>query len=265
MVPERRYLVNRTKDSEDETEDTLKYTHLEQAVTSQGFLELRNAFAEIEYQNIIPQLVRESNSNPIVRDDSYGRNFLADLARLNEATRSKYLEKINEVLRCAVPQLANLSFVKDDKGLYHLEARYLHWRAKGSKQTEVQFSDGTLRLIGLLFSILTGNGITLLEEPEISLHPGVVAQLPEFIAKMQRYRSRQVIITTHSYDILSSNGIDESEVVVLRNHAEGTRAEVIADIKEAKEVLDAGLTMADAVLPMSRPEHVRDISSVALD
>lgn len=82
---------------------------------------------------------------------------------------------------------------------------------------------------------------------------------------MQRYRSRQVIITTHSYDILSSNGIDESEVVVLRNHAEGTRAEVIADIKEAKEVLDAGLTMADAVLPMSRPEHVRDISSVALD
>lgn len=265
LVPERRYLVNRTKDSEDETEDTLKYTHLEQAVTSQGFLELRNAFTEIEYQNIIPQLVRESNSNPIVRDDSYGRNFLADLARLNEATRSKYLEKINEVLRCAVPQLANLSFVKDDKGLYHLEARYLHWRAKGSKQTEVQFSDGTLRLIGLLFSILTGNGITLLEEPEISLHPGVVAQLPEFIAKMQRYRSRQVIITTHSYDILSSNGIDESEVVVLRNHAEGTRAEVIADIKEAKEVLDAGLTMADAVLPMSRPEHVRDISSVALD
>ena len=120
-------------------------------------------------------------------------------------------------------------------------------------------------MIGLLFSILTGKGITLLEEPEISLHPGVVARLPEFIAKMQRYKNRQVVITTHSYDILSNEGIDEGEVIVLRGGAEGTKAEVIADIQEAKDVLDAGLSMADAVLPMSCPENVRDISNVSVD
>ena len=96
------------------------------------------------------------------------------------------------------------------------------------------------------------------------MHPGVVAQLPEFIAKMQRYKNRQVIITTHSYDILSNEGIDEGEVIVLRGGAEGTKAEVIADIQEAKDVLDAGLSMADAVLPMSCPENVRDISNVSV-
>ena len=264
LIPEERYLLDRTSDSEGETENTLKYTHLEQAMANRHFLEVRNAFAEIEYLNIIPQLVRESTSNPIAREDNYGRSFLADLASLNEATRNKYLEKVNEILRCAVPQLDNLSFVKDHDGRYHLEAKYVHWRPQGGKQTEAQFSDGTLRLIGLLFSILTGKGITLLEEPEISLHPGVVAQLPEFIAKMQRYKNRQVIITTHSYDILSNEGIDEGEVIVLRGGAEGTKAEVIADIQEAKDVLDAGLSMADAVLPMSCPENVRDISNVSV-
>lgn len=186
LITENRYLVDRTECSEGETADTLKYTHLEQAVTSQQFLELRNAFADIEYLNIVPQMVRESSSShPVFKEDYYGRNFLTDLSKLNEATRNKYLRTVNEVLKCAVPQLDNLSFTKDNNGLFHLEARYIHWRPQGSKQTEAQFSDGTLRLIGFLFSILSGKGISLLEEPEINLHPGVVAQLPEFIAKMQ--------------------------------------------------------------------------------
>jgi predicted ATPase len=71
-------------------------------------------------------------------------------------------------------------------GIPHLEARYMHWRAKGSKQQEMQFSDGTLRLIGFLFVLLDNNGVILLEEPEINLHSGIVIQLPEFIAKVQR-------------------------------------------------------------------------------
>ena len=265
LIPQNEYLVNRTEHSENETEDTLKYTHLEQAVTSQKFLEVRNTFAEIEYLNIIPQLVRESNSNPIVKEDYFGRNFLADMAKLNENTRNKYLQSINDVLRCAVPQLDNLSFTKDGNGLYHLEAKYIHWRAQGSKQTEAQFSDGTLRLIGILFAILAGKGITLLEEPEINLHQGVVAQLPEFIARIQRYKKRQVFITTHSYDILANEGIDEKEVILLQNNAEGTIAQVIADVKNAKDVLDAGFTMADAVLPLTKPGNVHNMANITIN
>lgn len=49
----------------------------------------------------------------------------------------------------------------------------------------MQFSDGTLRLIGFLFALIDSNGVLLLEEPEINLHPGIVAQFPEFIAKIQ--------------------------------------------------------------------------------
>lgn len=265
LLTENRCLLDRTENSENETDDTLKYTHLEQAVTSQQFLELRNALADIEYLNIVPQMVRESSLAPETKEDYYGRNFLSELSKLNEATRNSYLRKVNEVLKCAVPQLDNLSFVKDENGFYHLEAKYLHWRAQGSKQTEAQFSDGTLRLIGLLFSILAGKGIALLEEPEINLHPGVVAQLPEFIARMQRHRPKQIIVTTHSYDILSNEGIDETEVVLLLNSDEGTLAKTVDGIDEVKEVLDAGLSMADAVLPVTRPDNLQNIGNVSLD
>ena len=264
-LTENHTLLDRDENSSDETPDTLKYTHIEQAVTSQSFKELKDALEDIEYMNLVPQMVRESSSGSMLKEDYYGRSFLADMAKLNESVRNKYLLKINEILRCAVPQLDNLSFVKDKNGFYHLEAKYLHWRAKGSKQTESQFSDGTLRLIGFLFSILNGRGILLLEEPEINLHPGVVKQLPEFIAKLQRYKDRQIIITTHSYDILSNDGIGEDEVILLRSSNEGTDAEVAADIEEAKEILDAGLSMADAVLPLSKSERLNEIMNVRID
>ena len=265
LLTEARTFVDRNANSHEETPDTLKYTHIEQAVTSQNFKELKDALENIEYMNIVPQMVRESNSNLLLKEDYYGRNFLSDMAKLNESVRNKYLFKINEILKCAVPQLDNLSFVKDRDGLYHLEARYIHWRAKGSMQTERQFSDGTLRLIGFLFAFLAGKGVILLEEPELSLHAGVVAQLPEFIAKMQRNKNRQVIITTHSYDILSNSGIDENEVILLQNGSEGTVAKVAADIDEVMQILDSGFSMADAVLPMTAPTDARQMSNVSMD
>lgn len=256
-------ILNRTEKSNGEDEETLKYTHLEQANANQKFREIKDTFLNIEYLNIVPQMVRESSSASN-KEDYYGRNFLSQLSKLNEATRNSYLRKVNEVMKLAVPQLDALSFIKDENGLYHLEAKYIHWRAQGSKQTEMQFSDGTLRLIGFLFAILSGNGIILLEEPEINLHSAIVAQLPEFIAKMQRYKKRQILITTHSYDILSNAGIDGSEVILLENTKAGTEAKPISEIKDIKNILQAGLSVADAVIPRTKPSEVENIANIDL-
>lgn len=254
-------ILNRTENSADEDEETLKYTHLEQANANQKFREIKDTFLNIDYLNIVPQMVRESSS-ATNKEDYYGRNFLTQLSKLNETTRNSYLRKVNEVMKLAVPQLDKLAFVKDENGLYHLEAKYVHWRAQGSKQTEMQFSDGTLRLIGFLFAILSGNGIILLEEPEINLHSGVVAQLPEFIAKMQRVKKRQILITTHSYDILSNAGIDGNEVILLENTAAGTEAKPISEIEDIRNILQAGLTVADAVIPRTKPSEVENIANI---
>jgi predicted ATPase len=69
-----------------------------------------------------------------------------------------------------------------------------------------QFSDGTLRLMGLLWAVLDGRGPLLLEEPELSLHPEVIRFIPQMFARIQRRTGRQIILSTHSADLLRDEG-----------------------------------------------------------
>ena len=266
---EQRYVLDRSAETLGEDEETLKYTYLEQPNANKDFRVIQQFLQNVEYLNVVPQMVRESASSSYSGDkeDYYGRNFLKRLALLNDNTRRSYFRKINEFLKLAVPQLEELSFVKDEIGVPHLEARYVHWRTRGSKQQEMQFSDGTLRLIGFLFALIDSNGVLLLEETEINLHPGIVAQFPEFIAKIQRVKKggRQVFITTHSYDILSNEGIAPEEVLLLTNSPEGTEVEVLSNVEKAKNILAAGFSMADVVMPLTKPWSIESMSHIKLD
>ena len=266
---EQRYVLDRSAETLGEDEETLKYTYLEQPNANKDFRVIQQFLQNVEYLNVVPQMVRESASSSYSGDkeDYYGRNFLKRLALLNDNTRRSYFRKINEFLKLAVPQLEELSFVKDEIGVPHLEARYVHWRTRGSKQQEMQFSDGTLRLIGFLFALIDSNGVLLLEEPEINLHPGIVAQFPEFIAKIQRVKKggRQVFITTHSYDILSNEGIAPEEVLLLTNSPEGTEVEVLSNVEKAKNILADGFSMADVVMPLTKPWSIESMSHIKLD
>lgn len=266
---EDRYILDRTKNDSNEDDETLKYTYLEQVSMNKAFRSIQTYFQNIEYLNIVPQLVRESSSVMQTRskEDYYGRNFLERLANKNERVRSSYFKKISQFLRIAVPQLTELTFKKDQMGIPHIEARYEHWRAKGSKQQEEQFSDGTIRLIGFLFCLIDCNGLVLLEEPEINLHSAIVKQLPEFIAGIQRTKkqSLQVIITTHSYEMLDNEGIGADEVLLLQGSREGTTINSVSNIKHIKAVIDAGFSMAEAVLSQTKPSDVNHIPQLKFD
>lgn len=259
-------ILSRTPDSDLEDGDTLKYTHLEQASTNKEFRELKNFFVNIEYLNVVPQLVRESSSSllSVDKEDFYGRNFLQRLATMNKTTSAAYFRRVNEILKLAVPQLDELKLSNDEMGVPHLEARYIHWRERGARQQEEQFSDGTLRLIGFLFALLDSKGVILLEEPETNLHTAIVAQMPEFISKLQRSKkdTRQVLITTHSYDMLSNQGIGGDEVVLLKPTKEGTEVCNAASLDDVMAELQAGFSMADAIIPYTRPSDVESISEI---
>lgn len=259
-----KYVLHRTPHSKGEDSETLLYTHLEQVTSNASFREIRDTFHNLEYLNVIPQLVRETSSIVFSseKEDYFGRNFLNRLSSLNPRVRNSYLKKINDVLSLAVPQLEQLTFVKDSMGIPHIEAKYRHWRAQGSKQNEMLFSDGTLRLIGFLFAMLDGTGIILLEEPESNLHSGIVIQIPEFVARIQRERGRQVIITTHSYEILSNAGISPNELVVLSPSTEGTKVMNAEDVEDIRILLSSGLSPADALLPRTTPDNVEQINQI---
>ncbi|MGP1350664.1 MAG: AAA family ATPase [Hoylesella marshii] len=257
-------VLHRTEKTAGEDTETRKYTHLEQPTANAPFREIKEAFATIEYLNVVPQLVREANSIMMTsgKEDYYGRNFLERMSLLNTQTRKKYLRFINEILLVAIPQLEELEFIKDERGVPHIEARYKHWRAKGSKQNEKMFSDGTLRLIGFLFAILDGTGIILFEEPETNLHAAIIKRIPEFVARMQRSKKRQIIITTHSYEILSNEGIGANELIVLINSQNGTIVQSAEEMEAAKHLMNNGFTAADVAANDTKPQNIEKMNDV---
>jgi predicted ATPase len=251
----------------DDTKDVLRLTqtHLEQISANAAFRPINRFFESIRYLHVVPQLLRhpESFQGPMTSEDPFGRNFLELVATTPEKTRKSRLRRIEAALREAVPQLTKLTDAKDESGVPHLEALYEHWRPNAGRQREDQFSDGTIRLIGLFWSLLEGDAPLLLEEPELSLHSAIVKLLPSLFARLQRKRKRQLFISTHSWDLLSAKGIGGEEVIMLTPGQEGTNATLAASDPEARRLLDAGLSVADATVPRTTPPHLEQFDLFA--
>jgi predicted ATPase len=255
-------LVTERPDADDKRDELrLTQTHLEQINSNAKFREIARFFESIRYLHLVPQLLRhpEAFQGPAIPDDPYGRNFLEMVVKTPEKTRRSRLRRIEAALREAVPQLKNLTDTKDEAGVPHLEATYAHWRPNAGRQREDQFSDGTIRLIGLFWSLLEGEAPLLLEEPELSLHSGIVGKLPALFYRLQKKRKRQIFVSTHSWDLLSQKGIGGEEVVMLKPDKEGTIAEVASSVEEVRDLLDAGLSVADAALPQTIPANLRQL------
>lgn len=259
----RKVLIKRPDKDDEQDSVRLTQTALEQIIANREFREVAELFSSISYQHIIPQVVRDPKgfSPAPVRDDPFGRDFLLRLWNTDQRTRGAWLRRISKVLRQAVPQLRSLEVEIDEQGTPHLVGRYDHWRGTDARQNESQFSDGTLRLFGLMWSMFEGGGPLLLEEPELSLHSEVVRGLPQMLVQLQEevrrmkrkggYEPRQLLISTHSEEMLSDQGISAEEVLRIEPSKEGSIIETPDDGERA--ALKAGLSVADVVLPKSKP------------
>ena len=250
--------------TEDDKKDVIRLTQtsLEQINSNSDFREISRFLDSIRYLHLVPQLLKhpEAFKGPGLSDDPFGKNFLELVARTPETTRRSRLKKIEEALRLAVPQLINLSDVKDETGIPHLEATYTHWRPGAGRQREDQFSDGTLRLIGLFWTLLDGDAPLLLEEPELSLHTAIVKKLPALFHRMQRKRKRQIFVSTHSWEMLQDRGIGGEEVVMLEPDNEGTIATVASKSTDIRKLLSSGLSIAEVAVPRTAPPNLEQLS-----
>ncbi len=240
-----------------------QFTYLEQPAMNMEYRALYECFKGISYVNIIPQLIRESDSfiPSVAAEDFYGRNLLESISAAPIKERKSRLNVINRILKLAVPQFSNLEYAQDEKGRPHLQVKYEHFRPQGAYQREDQFSDGTLRLLGIIWAILDGSGVLLLEEPELYLHSEIVKQLPMFIANAQKSKlakNRQVIISSHSFDLLNTDTIDLDEIMILEPGKEGTNVERASMSEVARAKIEAGYTPADAVIPNVTPKGIME-------
>lgn len=258
-------VLRRPIDEDREDSDRMTQTYLEQVNANRDFREIVEYLGSIRYLHLVPQLIREPDrggDRDGRRDDPYGADFLLRIARTPTRTRDLRLRRISQSLKAAVPQLDQLDLVQDEVGHWHLQARYEHWRPQPAKQDERDFSDGTLRLIGLLWSLLEGKseaGPVLLEEPELSLHSSVVRQLPTILSRIRSVGGPQVLLTTHSTEVLEDPGLGKDEVVLLQPTAEGTLADSASSLPDVQELLDAGQSLADILAPRTAPPEVQDL------
>jgi predicted ATPase len=263
VVLDQKVLFERPNESDNSDPERLTQTYLQQVSVNKEYREVAEFFTSIRYLHIVPQLVREPDRSVGRKDDPYGGDFLEQIARTSEKTQTSRLKRIEEALRVAVPQLEALELKRDEvKGTPHLRGKYQHWRPQGAWQTEEQFSDGTLRLLGLLWATLDGSGPLLLEEPELSLHPEVIRHIPQMFARIQRRSGRQIIATTHSTELLRE-GVGLNEVVLLEPSQEGTSASTAGEFAEVKELLEGGINLADIVMPRTKPAQAQQLSFFA--
>lgn len=237
----------------------LTETYLEQTRANGDFRELTTFLGTTTYLHLVPQLLKFADyiGGRRLEDDPFGQGFLERVAKTVAKTREARLRKIEQALVAAVPQFKNLRYVQDKvNGLPHLEALYVHHRPKAGWQREHQFSDGTLRLLGLLWSLLDGDSLLLLEEPELSLNDSIVKQIPLMLQRVQRARKsrRQIIVSTHSEALLSNPGIDGRGVLLIEQSGEGSTLREI----NAQELmaLRTGLSVAEVVLPKTHPQAI---------
>jgi predicted ATPase len=239
----------------------LRQTCLENVITNASFREVAEFFAASRYFHLIPHQFREGGAPeyPLSLDFSRGE-FFRRIAATPARTREARLRKIEEALKLSVPLLKELRLCPPGHGECHLESSFGHWREGSPRLREGQFSDGLLRLIGILWSLLERSPLLLLEEPELSLNTAVVRQLPGLIYRLRRGVSSQVILSTHSPALLSDSGIDGREVVLLLpasdRSIEVARA---SDLPDIAVLLDRGLSVGDVVLPRTQPARIEEL------
>ena len=260
-----RELLSRPDANDDRDPEQLTQTHLEQISANQGFRPIAEYFAKVNYFHLVPQIIRYPQAGG-ASPRAFGSSMIADMNATPVRTRQAWFRRIERALQSAVPGFETLRLEVDKAGQPHLIAGYRNWRRNPSEQNETDFSDGTLRLIGLLWTIISSpanGGVMLLEEPELSLNAAVVQKLASLLAMAQRGTSMQVILSTHSPELLDDEGIRPGEVLVLQVTSDATVANQLSEISEVEAQISADLPLSEVVAELINPGDLTGLIKAA--
>jgi len=132
------------------------------------------------------------------------------------------LQRIEEFLTTIVPNTTHVQPVKHGNKL-SLEFTQ-EWGAKNPIKFEsFSMSDGTLRALGLLTAVFQHPTPSLIavEEPEATMHPGALGAIMDLLRHSSR--STQLVVTTHSPDILDAEWLEDQNLRIVQWQEGATR------------------------------------------
>ena len=178
------------------------------------FAPLAGALRNVCIYSIFPDTLRQPQKPDTIRPmRRHGENWATVLQNLeSDGMRSE--------LAAALAKLTGdieAFRVRQLGGYLNAEFRH-HTRRARKKDRQKWFesdqeSDGTLRVAGIITSLLQDPPLTLIgiEEPELTVHVGAIPMLFDYLK--QASRREQVLVTTHSIELLERLDIDDIRVV----------------------------------------------------
>jgi predicted ATPase len=123
--------------------------------------------------------------------------------------------RIVRLLGQAVEGITGVEVVVDLDGSLHWRFRKDIGLAYPTLLPGSSMSDGTLRLLGLLLAIYQPSrpSVLVVEEPEATVHPAVAQLVTEIL--LDAAHDRQVLVTTHSPDILDAKELSDDQIRVV--------------------------------------------------
>ena len=175
------------------------------------------------FYNLNPDVIRDLQApdpgDLLKRDGSNLASVLSNLGADRKTDVEEYLAAITlgvtGVAARTMGTKLTLDFRQDVRGAKH------PWRVLASNM-----SDGTLRALGVLVALFQDNGESIgrrylvgIEEPESALHPAAAGVMIDSLTDASQLA--QVVVTSHSADLLDNDAIlDSSILAVLSEHAE---------------------------------------------
>jgi predicted ATPase len=172
------------------------------------------------------------------------------------------LIRIGDLLTAIVPSAKEIRPIKYGKKLT-LELTQEWAPHKQLRFESSSMSDGTLRAIGLLAAVYQRPppSVLVIEEPEATIHPGALGAILDLLRHASRHM--QVIVTTHSPEVLDADWLrDENLRIVTWEEgatrilplAEGTREALREHLMSAGELLRSNALRPISVTPGTVPE-----------
>ena len=210
---------------------------------------VRQTLAGIRYIHPNPKKMLERADR---YDPDHGTGFFQHAGRFSDQQLDAVVERIRPIMAAAVPEVPNLSYQR--MGLGTEVVFYSDTPEHGAKgvYSHEQFSEGTLRLLGMLFDLATlprATSIVLIEEPETFLQASVVRSLPSLLAEVAMNRDVQMVISTHSPELIDSELVLPSQVLMLRSENGETTGELLSESNDPriKAVVSAGLPKSQGI------------------
>jgi predicted ATPase len=139
-------------------------------------------------------------------------SVLQELLRGGNGSTNK--SEINRILESIVPATKAVSPKKHGN---KLSLSFSQEWGSGKKLTFDAFnmSDGTLRSVGLIMAIFQkpSPSVLVIEEPEATIHPGALGAILDLIRKAAR--TMQVVVTTHSPELLDAKWITDQNLRIV--------------------------------------------------